>query len=291
MFRAGTSDFTALTPAADPLVRLTQFAALVLSGALLLQTVAFADAATTLASAKELKELSVDDLMNVEVTSVTKEPQKLLQAAASIQVITSEDIRRSGATSIPEALRLADNLEVAQINAHDWAISARGFNANLANKLLVLIDGRAIYTPLYGGVLWNVQDYVLEDIDRIEVISGPGGTLWGANAVNGVINIITKSSQDTQGLYAQAAAGKELEDLAAVRYGAEIAPDTFLRFYGKYINLGREVTISGTSADDSWHVGRGGFRLDADLSAPNHLTVQGDLYNGAEDVVGTNGSG
>ncbi len=127
---------------------------------------------------------------------------------------------------------------MAQINAHDWAISARGFNANLANKLLVLIDGRAVYTPLYGGVLWNVQDYLLEDIDRIEVISGPGGTLWGANAVNGVINIISKAAADTQGLYAYAGGGNQLREAAGMRYGAELTPNVSLRFYGKYSDYG-----------------------------------------------------
>jgi iron complex outermembrane receptor protein len=233
-------------------------------------------------STGDLKQMSVEELMDLEVTSVSKQPQKLLQAASAIQVITSDDIRRSGATSIPEALRLADNLEVAQENSHDWAISARGFNANLANKLLVLIDGRAIYTPLYGGVLWNVQDYLLEDIDRIEVISGPGGTLWGANAVNGVINIITKPAQDTQGLYAQAAAGKELQDLEGVRCGGELAPDIHFRVYGKYSDYGDEVTSSGASALDAWHMARGGYRIDADASAQDKLTVQGDFYNGTE---------
>jgi iron complex outermembrane receptor protein len=244
---------------------------------------ALADAPVDAPSAGELKHLSVDELMNLEVTSVSKQPEKLLQAPSAIQVITSEDIRRSGATSIPEALRLADNLEVAQVNSHDWAISARGFNANLANKLLVLIDGRAVYTPLYGGVLWNVQDYLLEDIDRIEVISGPGGTLWGANAVNGVINIITKSAQDTQGLYAQAAGGKELQDLAGARYGAELAPDVYLRFYGKYFDRGDEITSASANAEDAWHMTRGGFRMDAQPSAQNGLTLQGDLYNGREE--------
>src|SRR5438105_3415700 len=151
---------------------------------------AHADTTAQAPAAGELKRLSVEELMNVEVTSVAKEPQRLLQAAASIQVITAQDIRRSGATSIPEALRLADNLQVSQINAHDWAISARGFNTNLANKLLVLIDGRAVYTPLYGGVLWDVQDYLLEDIDRIEVISGPGGTLWGGDAGRSGANVL-----------------------------------------------------------------------------------------------------
>jgi iron complex outermembrane receptor protein len=235
----------------------------------------------------DLKQLSLEDLMNVEVTSVSKQPEKLLRAPSAIQVITSEDIRRSGATSIPEALRLADNLEVAQENSHDWAISARGFNANLANKLLVLVDGRAVYTPLYGGVLWNVQDYLLEDIDRIEVISGPGGTLWGANAVNGVINIITKSAQDTQGAYAQVAGGKELQELAGARYGTEIAPDAYLRVYGKYTGMGDEVTTTGASAQDSWHMARGGFRMDTDTTVQNRLTVQGDFYNGTENYGAT----
>ena len=252
---------------------------------------AFAGAQVDTPTAGDLKQLSIEDLMNLQVTSVAKEPQRLLQAAAAIQVITADDIRRSGASSIPEALRLADNLQVAQINAHDWAISARGFNANLANKLLVLVDGRAVYTPLYGGVLWNVQDCLLADIDRIEVISGPGGTLWGANAVNGVINIITKAAHDTQGLYALAAGGNGLQEQAGIRYGATVAPGVYLRAYGKYTDRGREVTTSGASAHDSWHVGRGGFRLDAESSAPNHLTVQGDFYSGAEAVPATGGAG
>jgi iron complex outermembrane receptor protein len=234
-------------------------------------------------STSDLKQLSLEDLMNVEVTSVSKQPEKLLQAASAIQVITNDEIRRSGATSIPEALRLADNLEVAQENSHDWAISARGFNANLANKLLVLIDGRAVYTPLYGGVLWNVQDYLLEDIDRIEVISGPGGTLWGANAVNGVINIITKSAQDTQGVYAQGAGGKQLQELAGARYGAEIAPDAYLRVYGKYTAMDDEVTMSGANALDSWHMGRGGFRMDMGTTGQDRFTLQGDFYSGTEN--------
>jgi iron complex outermembrane receptor protein len=234
-------------------------------------------------STGDLKQLSLEDLMNVKVTSVSKQPQKLLQAPSAIQVITSDDIRRSGATTLPEALRLADNLEVAQINAHDWAISARGFDANLANKLLVLIDGRAVYTPLYGGVLWNVQDYLLEDIDRIEVISGPGGTLWGANAVNGVINIITKSAQQTQGLYATAAAGNQLQDFGGVRYGAQVAPDVYLRFYGKYFDEGDVITSAGANAADSWHMARGGFRMDAHQFGDNWLTLQGDVYDGGEN--------
>src|SRR2546428_4625046 len=145
----------------------------------------------------ELKKLSLEELMNLElVTTVSKRPEKLTEAASAIQVITQEEIRRSGATSIPEALRLASNLQVAQVDSRLWAITARGFNGTAANKLLVLLDGRSIYTPLFSGVFWDVQDTLLEDVDRIEVISGSGGTLWGANAVNGVINIITKSAKD-----------------------------------------------------------------------------------------------
>jgi iron complex outermembrane recepter protein len=247
---------------------------------------ALAEPAAEASSLGALKDMSIDELMDLQVTSVSKQPQKLLQAPAAIQVITSDEIRRSGATSIPEALRLADNLEVAQINSHDWAISARGFNANLANKLLVLIDGRAVYTPLYGGVLWNVQDYVLADIDRIEVISGPGGTLWGANAVNGVINIITKGAQDTQGAYAQATGGNELEEQAAARYGGQVSDGTYLRVYGKYTGHGDEIAGTDVSADDAWHMGRGGFRLDAQPTGREQFTVQGDFYDGTEDSGG-----
>jgi iron complex outermembrane receptor protein len=152
-----------------------------------------------LPSLSALKQMSVEQLMDIEVTSVSKRPEKLSEAASAIQVITGDDIRRAGATSIPEALRLASNLEVAQIDSRQWAITARGFNNVFADKMLVLIDGRSVYTPLYAGVYWDVQDTMLEDLDRIEVISGPGATQWGANAVNGVINITTKSAKDTQG--------------------------------------------------------------------------------------------
>jgi iron complex outermembrane recepter protein len=231
----------------------------------------------------ELKQLNVEDLMNVQVTSVARHPERLIEAASAIQVITQEDIRRSGATSIPEALRLADNLQVAQKNSHDWAISSRGFNTALANKLLVMIDGRTVYTPLYSGVFWDVQDYVLADIERIEVISGPGGTLWGANAVNGVINIITKSAKDTQGLYAQAGGGSRPQDFADLRYGSALGPDTQFRVYGKYFDRGSEVLANGDSTSDSWRQGRGGFRIDSDASAIDKLTVQGDVYGGHED--------
>ena len=187
----------------------------------------FAQIEGSASSPDALKKLSLEELMDVEVTSVSKSPEKLLEAAAAIQVVTGDDIRRSGASSIPEALRLADNLDVAQKGSHAWAISARGFNTDLANKLLVLMDGRSVYTPLYSGVFWDVQDYLLEDVDRIEVISGPGGTLWGANAVNGVISIITKSAKDTQGLYVEGGGGSSLQDFGGVRYGGTIAPNVY----------------------------------------------------------------
>ncbi len=256
-----------------------------LAGRLPAQTAA--DPASTPALA--LKQLSLEQLLDIEVTSVSKQPEKLLDAAAAIQVITGEEIRRSGATNIPEALRLADNLNVAQENSHDWAISARGFNANLANKLLVLIDGRAVYTPLYGGVLWNVQDTLLEDVDRIEVISGPGGSLWGANAVNGVINITTKGARATQGLYVEGGGGSSLQDFAGVRYGGTLAPEVFFRVYGDYFNRDGEVFGDGSDAGDDWSMRRGGFRIDSEASPQNTLTLQGDLYSGTEDL-GVNGT-
>src|SRR6202051_957034 len=231
-----------------------------------------------------LKQPNGEDPMNIQVTSVARHPEKLIEAASAIQVITHEDIRRSGATSIPEALRLADNLQVAQKNSHDWAISARGFNTDLGNKLLVMIDGRTVYTPLYSGVFWDVQDYLLEDIDRIEVISGPGGTLWGANAVNGVINIITKSAADTQGLYAEAGGGSEPHGFAGARYGGSLDGDTHFRVYGKFFDRGDEVLTNGDPASDSWRQGRAGFRIDSRLSPQDRFTVQGDYYDGHEHV-------
>ncbi|MEO6876015.1 MAG: TonB-dependent receptor [Opitutaceae bacterium] len=235
-------------------------------------------------SIRALKDLSIDDLLDTKVTSVSKQPEKLLEAAAAIQVITNDEIRRSGATSIPEALRLAGNLNVAQENSHDWAISARGFNANLANKLLVLIDGRAVYTPLYGGVLWNVQDTLLEDVDRIEVVSGPGGALWGANATNGVINITTKMARQTPGLYLEGGGGSSLQDFAGLRYGGTLAPNVFFRVYGNYFDRDGEVFPDGRDAQDTWRMRRGGFRVDAEPSAEDTLTLQGDLYRGAEKL-------
>src|ERR1700747_2308611 len=193
----------------------------------------------------DVTSMSVEDLMNLQVTSVSKHKEKLADAAAAIFVLTQEDIRRSGARSIPEALRLAPGVEVARIDENKWAITSRGFNGRFANKLLVLIDGRSVYTPLFSGVYWNVQDTLLEDVDRIEIIRGPGATLWGANAVNGVINIITKEAKDTQGGLLTAGGGNELQGFAATRYGGKIGAGTYYRAYSKYFNWASSTDETG----------------------------------------------
>src|SRR5713226_7844275 len=183
-------------------------------------------------SALELKKRSLEELMEMDITSVSKRAEPLFEAAAAVYVITADDIKRFGAKSIPEALRLAPNLQVAQVDSRQWAISARGFNGTSANKLLVLIDGRAVYTPLYAGVFWDVQEVPLADIDRIEVISGRGATLWGSNAVNGVINVITKNAKDTDGLLVSDGGGSEQRGFGTVRYGGALGSDVRYRVYG-----------------------------------------------------------
>ncbi len=233
-----------------------------------------------------LKRMTLEELLNVEVTSVSRAPERLADTASAIQVISTEDIRRSGATSLPQVLRLANNLNVAQKNSHDWGISARGFNTELANKLLVMIDGRTIYTPLFSGVRWDVQDYLLEDISRVEVISGPGGTLWGANAVNGVINIISKSAAETQGAYIEGAAGTQLRHAFAARYGGELARNVHYRVYAKQQERDSQTFANGTDAQDGWNMAQAGFRIDAEPTLQNTLTLQGDYYAGTEGFVG-----
>ncbi len=252
----------------------------------------FAETNILEATPAQLKKLSLEDLMKLDVTSVSRRPEPYSQAPAAIQVITQEEIRRSGASSIPEALRLANNLQVAQVDAHNWAISARGFNGGAANKLLVLIDGRTVYTPLFSGVFWDVQDYLLEDLDRIEVISGPGATLWGANAVNGVINIISKSAKDTQGGLLTGGGGTELQGFAGIRYGGMLASNVYYRIYGKYFDRDSSVysqsSTNGRSTkngEDDWRMGQGGFRVDWEESQHDLFTFQGDLYNGEENQL------
>lgn len=230
-----------------------------------------------------LGEMSIEELLQVKVISASKREQPLADTAAAVYVITQEQIRRSGVTSVPEALRLAPGVEVARLSASSWAISIRGFNYRYADKLLVLIDGRTVYSPIFSGVFWEVHDLLLEDIDRIEVIRGPGGTLWGANAMNGVINIITKAAQDTQGGLLTAAGGSQAYASGAARYGAMSGPEFAYRFYAKYSHLAAFPGLQSPDAEahDAWQLGRFGFR--ADWARPaDGLTVSGNLFRGAE---------
>ncbi|MGZ5781577.1 MAG: TonB-dependent receptor plug domain-containing protein, partial [Burkholderiaceae bacterium] len=231
-------------------------------------------------SHNDLANLSLEELVNIQITSVSKKSESLSDAAASVFVITNEDIHRAGVTNLPDALRLAPNLQVAETDASGYSISARGFNSSSANKLLVLIDGRSVYTPLFSGVFWDVQDVMLEDIDRIEVISGPGGTLWGTNAVNGVINIITRSAKDTQGGLVSLGTGNRESD-AAFRYGGTIGDDGHYRVYGKSFNVKHTQTENGTEKGDAWHKSQAGFR--ADWKRPgDQFSIQGNAYTGRE---------
>ncbi|MBN1931032.1 MAG: TonB-dependent receptor [Desulfobacterales bacterium] len=228
----------------------------------------------------DLTELSLEDLMNIEITSVSKKSQKLSEAAAAIFVITQDDIRQSGVTSIPEALRLVPGIHVTRINASKWAITDRGFNGQFANKLLVLMDGRTIYDPLFSGVYWDVQDTVLEDIERIEVIRGPGATLWGANAVNGVINIITKDACNTQGGLISAGMGTEDREFCSLRYGDKFGDKTAYRIYAKTFERDKAEDDEGNPTSDDWRMIRFGFRADGEASNRGYYTLQGDIYDG-----------
>jgi iron complex outermembrane receptor protein len=226
--------------------------------------------------------MSVEDLMNMQVTSVSKRTQKVADAAAAVFVITQEDIQRSGARNIPEALRMVPGLEVARIDENKWAIGSRGFNGRFADKLLVLIDGRSVYTPLFSGVYWDVQDVVLDDVDRIEVIRGPGATLWGANAVDGVINIITKPAKATQSALVKVEGGDEQMTADTVQFGDKIGNKGYYRAYAKYFDWASGNGLAGQNAFDGWHQVRGGFRSDWTLSNVDSLTFQGDMYNSRE---------
>ena len=226
-------------------------------------------------------DLSLEELANVVITSVARRPQALAGAAASIYLITGDDLRRSGALTLPEALRLAPTLQVAALNGHEYAITTRGFTSNIANKLLVMVDGRTVYSPLFSGVFWEAQDLLIDDIERIEVISGPGGATWGTNAVNGVINIVTRAAGDTQGVLAKATAGDRERSVAA-RYGFALGTSSHVRVYAK--SYGRDDTRldSGASAFDGWQRSQAGFRADWALPADTY-TLQGDVYHGGSD--------
>jgi iron complex outermembrane receptor protein len=231
----------------------------------------------------DLTKVNIEDLMNLEVTSVSKKEQKLSSTAGAIFVITREDIRRSGATNIPDLLRMVPGMDVAQINANTWAISARGFNGEFANELLVMVDGRAVYIPTTGGVFWDVLDFPLEDIERIEVIRGPGGSVWGVNAVNGVINILTKKASETKGAMLVAGGGNLDQGFGTAQYGGSAGKNFDYRIYSKYLNQDHMPSLTGQDGGDGWHMLRGGFRADGALSSKDSLTLQGDMYTGEEN--------
>jgi iron complex outermembrane receptor protein len=232
-------------------------------------------------AANSLADRSLEQLSNIEVTSVSGRSESLQDAPASIYVITAQDIRRSAAVTLPQALRLAPNLQVAALNAGQYAISARGFNNAIGNKLLVLIDGRTVYTPLFSGVFWNQQDVMLEDVERIEVISGPGATLYGANAVNGVINVITRPASGTQGGLVAAGIGN-LDHSVAVRYGGTLGDDAHYRVYARNLGLDNTERANGSAVPDAWRRNQAGFRADWG-HAGRSLTVQGDVYTGKSE--------
>jgi iron complex outermembrane recepter protein len=219
-------------------------------------------------------DLSPEQLISAEVISVSKKAEPVAQAPAAIYVITHEDISRTGVTSIPDALRMAPGVDVAQGDSNSWAINIRGFNKGLANQLLVMVDGRTLYNPLFAGTYWELQNMPLEDIERIEVIRGPGGTLWGANAVNGVINIITKKAQDTQGKLVSVAAGNYVRDFGLGQIGGKINDNSWYRAYIQHFNNGSFKNPDGDDAGDAWHDNRAGFRIDWG----DKLTVSGDAY-------------
>jgi iron complex outermembrane receptor protein len=240
----------------------------------------------------DLTKLNLEDLMNIEVTSVAKKEQKLSRTASAVFVIAQEDIRRSGATNIPDLLRMVPGLDVAQISANKWAISVRGFNGQNSNKLLVLIDGRSVYSPMFSGVFWDAQDVPLDSIDRIEVIRGPGAAVWGANAVNGVINIITKKASNTQGGLLTTGAGTYDRGLGTARYGGKLSNSASYRVSADGFAVNHFPSAAGGNGNDDWEVAHGGFRVDANASARDSITLQGDAETGnagetADSVVST----
>lgn len=214
------------------------------------------------------------------VFSGARREQKVSDTAVAVFVLSNEDIKRSGATSLPEALRMAPGIHVARIDANKWAISIRGFNERFSNKLLVLMDGRTVYNPLFSGVYWDAQDILLDDVERIEVIRGPGAALWGANAVNGVINVISKSAKTTQGGLVSGGYGSEEQGFAAVRYGGEVADNLQYRLYAKRFNRGDSFSNLAAGAQDRSTVNSGGFRLDWQPGKREELSLQGRYYEG-----------
>jgi iron complex outermembrane recepter protein len=232
---------------------------------------------------QDLKRLSIEELMEIDITLATREPEPVATTAAAVSVITRDDIRRSGVTTIADALHLATGVHVARFNNGTWSITARGFNGSTPNKLLVMVDGRTEYSPLFTGVFWNILDYVLEDIERIEVIRGPGATMWGANAVNGVVNIITRHTTDTQGTYASLAAGNEDRAIAEFRHGGGWRRATW-RIYGKFAQRDDQQLSTGIPAGDSRTRGQAGFRFDSPAGETTWL-LKGDVFHARDEFI------
>ncbi|NOY45971.1 MAG: TonB-dependent receptor [Deltaproteobacteria bacterium] len=231
---------------------------------------------------EDLTELPLERLMEIRVTTAARKPQSLAETAGPVTVIRGEDLVRTGATTLAEALRMVPGVHVGRINANTWALSVRGFDGRWANKLLVMIDGRTVYSPLFSGVFWDAQDVLLEDVERIEVIRGPGAAMWGANAVNGVINVITKRAADTVGGYAEVGGGAEERGFGAVRYGAELAPGVFARWWAKGFDRDGGSDPEGGEAPDDWSQVRSGLRMDGSA-----WTLLGGLYRGRSGLVYT----
>lgn len=246
-------------------------------------TLLFSAVSFSSSSATDLTDLSLEDLMLVEVALVSRKQERLFNTPAAAYVLTQEDIRRSGATSIPEALRLVPGMVVARVDANKWAVSTRGHNGRFAQELLVLIDGRTVYTPLFSGVFWEMRDVLLEDVNRIEVIRGPGGTLWGTNAVNGIINIVTEKA--TRGSFVKGGIGTEERGFGAIRYGGRIGTNTYARVYAKSFLRDAFVDASNQRGADEWHMGQVGFRIDKDFNDQSNLTLQGDLFGGTRGQI------
>lgn len=243
-------------------------------------------AAATVQSPQKLKQLALEELLQTKVVSVSRTLEDWTTAPAAIGVLTAEEIHRSGAVRLGEALRLAPGLNVARYVGSSYAIGARGFNNASVNKMQVLLDGRCLYTPLFSGVFWEVQDTLLEDLDRIEIVRGPGATLWGADAVNGVINIVSKSARDTQGTLITGGGGSGERAFGSLRHGGQVGDSTYYRAYFKYLDRGDQKLSSGGSAHDGMTQSQGGFRLDSAPAGGNVLTLQGDLYTNAFGIAG-----
>ena len=236
---------------------------------------------------EELKQLTIEELVGTDVTTASRRIERLADVAAAVTVITGEDLRRMGVMTLPEALRLAGHLDVAQVSGPQYVVASRGFAISTANKMLVLIDGRTVYSPVFAGVFWETQDVLITDIDRIEVTRGPGGSVWGANAVNGVINVITRRAADTRGTFVNAAAGTSMLGPFAVRHGGRFGTAGSYRAYAKVRFEDSHQLENGKDANDDFDFGQAGFRIESGSSGPSFAFVQGDLYAGTTGLSPT----